>query len=344
MAMSRSLRAMLIIPTGVGAAIGGYAGDGLPVARAIAAVVDDLITHPNVLNGASLYWSMANVHYVEGYALDQFALGAWGLCPVHSNRIGVIFDLAIEPELAARHHQVIRASRATLGLNIVASLTTDHSLGVGLQVGTTATWGTITQPDSLLRAADQLITQHQVEAIAVIARFPDDLGSLALQNYRQGHGVDPIAGAEAVISHLISREFMIPCAHAPALSPLPLDLSISDRACAEEIGYTFLPCVLVGLSRAPKLVEAKLADLTVADLDLAIAPWSGVGGAAVLALAAQNLPLILVKENQTSLEVMPQSLGVRGICVENYLEAIGVIAAIKAGINPQTLCLSSLQR
>lgn len=36
------------MPTGIGAAIGGYAGDALPVARAFSSVVDCLITHPNV--------------------------------------------------------------------------------------------------------------------------------------------------------------------------------------------------------------------------------------------------------------------------------------------------------
>lgn len=341
--MNRQLRALLVIPTGVAAAIGGYAGDGLPVARAVASVVEDLITHPNVLNGASLYWQMPNVHYVEGYALDQFALGTWDLRPVHSNRIGVIFDCSIEPELAARHHQVIAAARATLGLNIVATVESDRALGVGLELGTRVTWGTIAQPDSLLRAAAQLIEQNQVEAIAVITRFPDDSGSAVLQNYRQGHGVDPIAGAEAVISHLISREFMVPCAHAPALQPLPLDTTIGDRACAEEIGYTFLPCVLVGLSRAPQLVKAGSGVLNVADLDLAIAPESACGGTAMLALAARHLPLILVKENRTNLAVNSTCLAIKPIMVDNYLEAIGVIAAIKAGVNPQTLCLKSLK-
>jgi len=39
------------VPTGIGASIGGYAGDALPVAHGIASVVDTLITHPNVMNG-----------------------------------------------------------------------------------------------------------------------------------------------------------------------------------------------------------------------------------------------------------------------------------------------------
>ena len=38
----------MIVPTGVGAAIGGFAGDALPVARALASVVDCFISHPNV--------------------------------------------------------------------------------------------------------------------------------------------------------------------------------------------------------------------------------------------------------------------------------------------------------
>ena len=43
--------AVMIVPTGIGASIGGYAGDALPAARLLSCVVDRLITHPNVLNG-----------------------------------------------------------------------------------------------------------------------------------------------------------------------------------------------------------------------------------------------------------------------------------------------------
>ncbi len=52
--------AILIVPTGIGASIGGYAGDALPVAKAISQVCDRLITHPNVMNGAGLYWNLPN--------------------------------------------------------------------------------------------------------------------------------------------------------------------------------------------------------------------------------------------------------------------------------------------
>ena len=48
--------AVMIVPTGIGAAIGGFAGDALPSARLLSSCVDTLITHPNVLNGAMMYW------------------------------------------------------------------------------------------------------------------------------------------------------------------------------------------------------------------------------------------------------------------------------------------------
>ena len=66
--------AALVVPTGIGAAIGGYAGDALPVARAFTAVCDRVITHPNVMNGAMLSWNGdPKLLYTEGLALDELA-------------------------------------------------------------------------------------------------------------------------------------------------------------------------------------------------------------------------------------------------------------------------------
>jgi len=227
------------------AALGGYAGDAIPVIRAMAQVADWVVTHPNVLNGAMLYWSLPQVWYVEGYALDRWAAGDWGLQPVHQQRLGVVLDGGMEPDLQLRHRQVIQAAQATLGLTIAGEVLTDEPLGVGLQTADSgATWGTLAHPDSLLRAVAQLKERYQVTAVAVVARFPDSQDE-AVWRYRQGQGVDPLAGAEAVISHLVVRTFHLPCAHAPALRPLPLDPTVAPQAAAEELGYTFLPSVLV---------------------------------------------------------------------------------------------------
>lgn len=337
---------VLIIPTGIGAAIGGYAGDALPVARTLAQVTDRLITHPNVLNGAQLYWPIDNAYYVEGYGLDQFAAGHWGLRPVHQNPIGLLIDQAVEDDLRWRHLQAADAARATLGLDVRAHVVTDKPLGVSLKTSeSSASWGTLENPGSLLRAAERLINEAGVSAIAVVARFPEDQDATELNAYRHGKGVDPLAGVEAVISHLVVRTFKLPCAHAPALLPLPLDPDISPRSAAEEIGYTFLPCVLAGLSRAPQFVsQMDTADatlITASQVDAVVVPATAFGGSAVMSLAPlltqRSAQVIAVGENSTAMAVEAADLGIRAIAVHTYLEAVGAIAAYRAGVTPSAL-------
>ena len=144
MTASGPLPTLLVIPTGIGCELGGYAGDGLPAARLLAAASSCLITHPNVMNAASLYWSDRRIHYVEGWALDRFAAGELALAPRASQRVGVLFDAGIEPELVLRHRQVIDACRASLGLPIGPVLSSELPLGVNLQQGASgSSWGTI---------------------------------------------------------------------------------------------------------------------------------------------------------------------------------------------------------
>lgn len=337
------LPTLLVIPTGVGCAVGGYAGDGLPAARLLAAASGCLITHPNVMNGAALYWSDRRIHYVEGWALDRFAAGELALSPVAGRRVGLLLDAGIEPELRARQLQAAEACRATLGLSIGPVVTTEVPLGVGLSLGPSgSSWGTLERPDALLRAGEKLVAAGAT-AIAAVARFPEDPGSDALAAYRAGYGVDALAGAEAVISHLLVRQFGIPCAHAPALAPLPLDPALDPRAAAEELGHTFLPCVLVGLSRAPDLVPLRPAGapagalLKADSLGALIAPAGALGGEAVLACAARSTPVIAVTGNACLLQVDGASLGLEVINAANYAEAAGVVLALREGLDPASL-------
>jgi hypothetical protein len=336
----RPYTVMVVVPTGIGAAIGGYAGDALPLARAIASVADTVITHPNVMNGAQLFWPLPNALYVEGYGLDQFAAGHWGLRPVHRNRVGLVFDRAIEADLRWRHLQAADASRATLGLDLTDYAVTDRPLEVELRTAVSgSSWGTLRHPDSLLRAGEKLL-QAGATAIAVVARFPDETDADALQDYRQGQGVDPLAGAEAVISHLVVRTLRVPCAHAPALLPLPLDPSISPKSAAEEIGYTFLPCVLAGLSRAPQFVihrPGQTTDIWANQIDALLVPATACGGSATLSLSQTQTLILAVEDNTTTLNVPPEALGITAVRASSYLEAIGMIAAHKAGIHPRSL-------
>jgi hypothetical protein len=306
---------------------------------------------------------------VEGWALDRFAAGELALEPRPSQRVGVLFDAGIEPELLRRHRQVIDACRASLGLPIGPVLQTEAPLEVSLQLGESgSSWGTIARPDALLRAGEQLVAAGAT-AIAVVARFPDDPESEALAAYRAGSGVDALAGAEAVISHLLVRHLGIPCAHAPALEPLPLDPDLDPRAAAEELGYTFLPCVLVGLSRAPDLVplvEGHVSGaaatgwpansggygsgllqsgaglypsgtlLTAAALGAVVAPAAALGGEAVLACAERGVPVIAV-HNPCLLQVSAAALGLEVLPAASYAEAAGLVLALREGIDPVAL-------
>jgi len=345
------LPTLLVIPTGVGCALGGYAGDGLPAARLLAAASGCLITHPNVMNGAALYWSDRRIQYVEGWALDRFAAGELALAPVAGRRVGLLLDAGIEPELRQRQIQAAEACRASLGLAIGPVLISDEPLGVGLSLGSSgASWGCLERPDALLRAGEKLVLAG-AGAIAVVARFPDDPDSEALAAYRHGAGVDGLAGAEAVISHLLVRHLGIPCAHAPALQPLPMDPNLDPRAAAEELGHTFLPCVLVGLSRAPDLVPLGRAGqpygdgiglgpagtlLTAAAIGAVVAPAGALGGEAVLACAERGIPVIAV-HNPCLLEVSAQALGLEVLAAASYAEAAGLVLALREGIDPAVL-------
>lgn len=183
-----------------------------------------------------------------------------------------------------------------------------------------------------------------MNAVAVVARFPDE-DIEETDDYRLGMGIDILAGVEAIISHLVVKNFNIPCAHAPALLSAPLSASLCPKSASEEIGYTFLPCVLAGLSTAPQYL-VKNSDfldkdcIVSSDVDSVILPIDACGGDGALAFSRKpgNKPLIIVvEENETVLTDTPAKLGIHAINVSNYWEAIGVVAAHKAGVDPNSL-------
>ncbi|KAL8464852.1 hypothetical protein ACS0TY_034369 [Phlomoides rotata] len=273
-----------------------------------------------------LYWPMPNVLYVEGYALDRFAEGLWGLQPVHQNKVGLVLDSGIEEDLRIRHLQVVDATRASLGLPIVEYTVTDAALQVEKWVNpnTGQSTGRINRPDSLLRAVSTLVERSGVNAVAVVARFPDD----DVDDYRQGKGIDLLAGVEAIISHLVVQKFGIPCAHAPAVSPYPLSPSLHPKSAAEELGYTFLPCVLAGLSTAPQYLVHNSKSLgtngiVASDVDSVILPIDACKGDGALAFASRKTSrplLIAVEENETVLTDTPDKLGIPA--VRSFLIAV----------------------
>ena len=78
---------VFIVPTGIGAEIGGHSGDATPAAKLIASTCDKLFIHPNVVNAADINEMTNNMLYVEGSILDRFLEGQIGLEEVYNNKI-----------------------------------------------------------------------------------------------------------------------------------------------------------------------------------------------------------------------------------------------------------------
>ena len=332
---------IFIIPTGIGCEIGGFSGDALPAAKLLASASGCLITHPNVMNGGSLSEKHNDIFYVEGYNLDRFAKGEIGLRRVRQQKIGIIFDSSIEHELLVRHLQAADACVATLGIDVDSYVLTKKPLGIVIDSESPSiSGGLIENPDSLIEAGETLI-EKGATAIAIVAKFPNNLDLNITNAYREGKGVDPIAGVEAVISHLISKFLKVPCAHAPALTPIELNLNLDPRAAAEEIGYTFLPSVLIGLSNSPDLVElpnkSEIITLHPSQTESIVVPSGALGGEGVLVGIERGLNIISVK-NKNILNVNYQNISYPYLFeVNNYFEAAGLILSIRKGINPKSI-------
>ena len=332
---------ILVIPTGIGCEIGGYAGDALPSAKLLASASGCLVTHPNVMNGGMLSEKDERIFYVEGYSLDRFARAEIGLKKVNQQKIGIIFDKKIENEILLRHLQVADACIATLGIDITSYVITDEPVGIVISDELSGlSSGYVRNPETLIKAGKSLINQG-ITAIAIVTRFPDEIDVENVNLYREGKGIDVIAGVEAVISHLISKYLKIPCAHAPALAPIDLKVNLDPRAAAEEIGYTFLPSVLIGLSTAPDLIDLKdyndKVTISPHDIDSIVVPSGALGGEAVLACMERDLNIIAVK-NEGVLNVSDKWFDYKKLFkVDNYIEAAGLLIAIKEGINYKSI-------
>ncbi len=347
---TKPLISAVVIPTGIGASVGGYAGDAGPALKQIASVSDYCITHPNVSNAAIFQTLPDNGLYVEGYALDRFFMGEWGLQmpSAGENRIGVVFDAGIEPGMRQFQDNVIAATAQSFGLNIAAVESTPEPVQVSLtQISSGASSGLCLNPETLFTACDRLIARG-ANALAICCQMPEETPDLA-QSYAQGRGVDPIGGIEAMLSHAVVARYQIPAAHAPVFSLKDaLDTihqatqhALDPRLAAEWITMSYLPCVLQGLARAPQYEifsksgsafpsEFHSETLAIQDLTALVVPTDALGGLPVLACGERNIPIIAVTENTTVMSVtvkdLPSSWPIYS--VQTYLEAAQLLTKL----------------
>ena len=101
-----------IVPTGVGASIGGFAGDASSWARKFAKK-SKLIVNPNVVNAGGFSGITENMFYVEGYSLDEDVLG---ICKGSFRRefIFVKYEkiqyIMSKQNFVAKHFRVLKAN------------------------------------------------------------------------------------------------------------------------------------------------------------------------------------------------------------------------------------------
>ena len=335
--------AVLVVPTGIGAEIGGHAGDATPVARLLASVCDTLITHPNVVNASDLNEMPANGLYVEGSLLSRFLMGAIGFRPVRSNRVLIIIDSHPNERFARATVNAVNAARATYGLNCPRLVVLDPPLPVrGEYTPSGRAAGTVEELERVFEVLDTYRGEYDAVALSTLVDV-----DVPHESYFSSRGeiVNPWGGVEAMLTHAISTVYNVPSAHAPMMESTEvanIDPGVVDpRMAAEVVSLTFLQSVLKGLHAAPRVgvghAEMSLSDtLTARDVSCLVIP-DGCIGLPTLAALEQGIPVIAVRENRSlmrnDLTMLPWAADQLHI-VENYWEAAGVMAALKQGLSP----------
>lgn len=314
------MNVVMIIPTGIGAEIGGHAGDANPVAKLLAGACDKLIVHPNVVNASDINEMPDNVLYVEGSMLDRFLEGDIELREVKSNRVLVAVNSPVLPETI----NSVSAARATLGLDAeIVVLNTPLELIATIEQG---------RASGEVRGWEELVSQVKdmaFDALAIASPITLD-PKIALEYLVGNSNVNPWGAVEAMASRLVSESLNKPVAHAPAGETLPGFKQVVDpRMAAEIVSVSYLHCVLKGLHRAPRPRLLIGVGISVYDVDCLVTPI-GCVGRPHKACIEHGIPIIAVKENTTCLnDPMPDEF----IFVDNYLEAVGLIIAMQAGVH-----------
>lgn len=339
--------AVFVVPTGIGCEIGGHAGDATPAVRLIGSVCDRVITHPNAVNGADLNEMPPNALYVEGSVLARVLMGTAGLQPVRQNRVLVVIDERDDPIFGNSAVNAVNGARASAGLRCdhVATLSPRITMETDYSSSGRAA-GRVLGFDSLCAIVERY--RGRIDAVAITSVVDVDRALHDEYFARCGDVVNPWGGVEALLTHALSALYALPSAHSPMYESREImneDPGVMDpRVAAEGVSVAFLHCILRGLDRAPRIVADAEAMrrpgvVTAEDLSCLIIP-DGTVGLPTLAALEQGIPVIAVRENancmRNDLGALPWREG-QLFVVDNYWEAAGVTAALRAGIAPATV-------
>ena len=339
---SSSFNVVMLVPTGIGAEIGGHAGDSAPAATLLASVSDCLITHPNVLNASDLIQIPENVLYVEGSVIAATMMGTSRLSRVRANRVIVLVQAHEDQLFTEMAINAVNAARAYYGLNVTEVVTIDPGFRMVAEYSTSGVaTGRIEGLSYIWDALDCRLGEFDSVAISSVIEVPFEYH----EDYyrRKGEMINPWGGVEALLTHAISSKYGIPAAHSPMFESRTiseLDVGVVDsRMAAEVVSITFLQSVLRGLQKSPRILSGECASSNTLGAESIAALVIPIGCVGIPTLAAlhQGIPVIAVRENENIMLNDLTQLPWRNrqlFIVENYWEAIGVLSSLKAGLDP----------
>ena len=326
----------IVVPTGVGAAFGGFVGDACPIVKLFEQVADTVIVHPNVVNGADFYGASGSSWYLDGLTLDRFLMGEIGLRRDRALRIGLLVDRLNDCSLD-KLINAANAVRAVYGVDVVGfSVCKEKLRSVVEQTPYGHFNGSIENPDVLLDAAD-VLKNASAEAIAVVSSLEGTNREQFTAHY-QGAGVNPIGAVESLISRLVTFHTQLPCAHAPAeLEKASGSHGVIDpRAAAEAASATGLPCVMIGLARSPT-IDCD-SGISIHDMTAVLVPEGCAGGVPAMAALHHGFALLGIRGNQCAVGASLAMLEIpTAICLDSYAEAAAWLLARRAGISWESI-------
>lgn len=344
----RDFNAVFLVPTGVGAEIGGHSGDAGPVARLLAAACDHLVTHPNVGNAADINELPANALYVEGSVITDLLMGNVELRPVRSNRLVLLMERHADPWFMDATVNMASAARAAAGFDVreVVVLRENFSMrSIYAPSGRAA--GVVEGLESVFDSLDRRHGQFDAVAVCSLIKVPSHYHKEYFADV-DDQMVNPWGGVEAMLTHTLSRKYRVPTAHAPMMTSREvqtLDFGpVDPRKAAEPVSCTYLFSVLKGLHRSPAIRAAggdpgTAGRIGVENIHCLVIP-DGCVGLPTLAALAQRIPVIAVRGNRNRMRNELDDLpgGRLGVCkVDNYLEAAGVMTALRSGVAIDTV-------
>ena len=344
---SRGFNAVFVVPTGIGAEVGGHAGDATPAAHLLAACCDHLVTHPNVVNASDVNELPANASYVEGSVISRLILGTAGLRPVRSNRVLVVIDS--RPDIMVENLAVntVETARATLGLDCAGIYKLEPPLELVAEYADSGrAVGVGHGVDRLLNLLAEKRDNYDAVAISSVITVPDGFHERYFAS--DGKMINPWGGIEAMLTHAVSQVLNVPSAHAPMIESREILFEdpgqVDPRIAAEAISSSFFYCVLKGLRQSPQIVTdpvmMQASDVISAeDVSCLVIP-DGCIGLPTLAALEQGIPVVAVREGKgaiaTELQILPWQKNQLFIA-ENYWEAAGLVSALRSGVSPDTV-------